>query len=266
MAEAEIPTDELLERAVAAARGDPDYEGNERGDTVGALFQRGGQAVFSAAAAWCRSPDALLRALGADVLGQLDWPKKLPFARDSEPLLVGLLSDSDADVVYSALIALSHLRVGSTAAIVPLASHPSAEVRYAVTFALGGREDALAQTTLIQLTVDSVARVRDWATFGIGILGELDGPEIRAALVARLTDDDDDVRGEAMHGLAERGDARAVPFILEELKQDKFLCVAVEAAAKLPDSSFLVHLEQALEANPEDDALKLAVERCRAVS
>ena len=58
---------------------------------------------------------------------------------------------------------------------------------------------------------------RNWATFALGALSELDSPAIREALAARLADADDEVRGEAIGGLAKRQDERAVDAILGEL-------------------------------------------------
>ena len=62
---------------------------------------------------------------------------------------------------------------------------------------------------LIALSADDDLDVRDWATFALGTLSEDDGAPLRDALAARLDDEDEDVRLEAVHGLALRGDARA---------------------------------------------------------
>ena len=53
-------------------------------------------------------------------------------------------------------------------------------------------------------------RVRDWATFALGTLADQDSRGLRDALVARLDDPDQETRLEAVHGLALRGDPRAV--------------------------------------------------------
>jgi len=68
---------------------------------------------------------------------------------------------------------------------------------------------------LIRLSADSSVEVRDWATFGLGSLTDVDTPEVRDAFVARLVDDDAIVRGEAFVGLAKRQDAR----VIEPLRQ-----------------------------------------------
>jgi HEAT repeat protein len=58
----------------------------------------------------------------------------------------------------------------------------------------------------------------------------LDTPTLREALFERLTDSDDDTRGEAMVGLANRRDRRVVPAIAKELASDCVGSLAVEAA------------------------------------
>ena len=61
---------------------------------------------------------------------------------------------------------------------------------------------------------------RDWATTTLGQAPGFDGPEIRAALLARATQDDDEmVRGEALHGLLLRGDRRCRSLLAAELDQ-----------------------------------------------
>jgi HEAT repeat protein len=67
----------------------------------------------------------------------------------------------------------------------------------------------------------------------LGTIIEVDTPEIRAALVARLDDPDDESRSEALVGLARRGDRRVVPALLKELHSDSVGSLAIEAAELL---------------------------------
>jgi HEAT repeat protein len=225
---AELSDAELARRAVAVMHDDPEHDRDESWAFVRALQRRGNQPVFQQAGAWCASPDAGLRRLGANVLGQLGAASGHPFASASTPILEGLLADPDESVVSSALVALGHLGVGDIATICALASSPSDLVRYKVAWCLGMRDDdPLALTTLLALTRDSDAEVRDWATFGVGTLFDADGPDIRQALVDRLDDSDAETRGEAMVGLARRGDTRAD--------------AAIAAAASDPSAGALVH-------------------------
>jgi len=61
--------------------------------------------------------------------------------------------------------------------------------------------------------------VRDWATFALGMLASEDSEQLRDALAARLGDPDPETRLEAVHGLALRGDQRAVEPALELLEE-----------------------------------------------
>src|SRR5439155_3515581 len=112
------------------------------------------------------------------------------------------LHDAEITVVSSALVALGHLGTGDAVSIASLVSHASEDVRYAVAYCLGARDEPIARKTLIILSHDSDPDVRSWATFGLGTLSNIDSEDIRLALLARLSDLDSDVRGEAMRGLA----------------------------------------------------------------
>ncbi len=83
---------------------------------------------------------------------------------------------------------------------------------------LSGIDDLDAIAGLIELSCDLDDDTRDWATFGLGSQTSLDTPELRDALAARLTDTDPEIRGEAMIGLARRGDERAHPAIEAALR------------------------------------------------
>ena len=92
--------------------------------------------------------------------------------------------------------------------------HPEADVRFAVTHALGGLENEQAIQALIDLSADPDHDARNWATFNLGSLIDTDSSSIREALVARLDEPDDEIRGEAIVGLSRRGDARAIPALM----------------------------------------------------
>ena len=221
---------ELCALAVAAMEADPEHDRDESWAIVSALRRRGSQAVFDQARAWCGARDAGLRRLGANVLGQLGPAGERPFASVSTPLLEGLLGDPDESVVSCALTALGHLGTGDTATICALASSPSDRVRYSVAWCLGRRHQPQALATLIALSRDLDAEVRDWATFGLGSLADADGPEIRQALVDRLDDDDAETRAEAMLGLVRRNDPRGDHAVAAALTQPDVRSQVQEAA------------------------------------
>ena len=128
---------------------------------------------------------------------------------------------------------------------------------------------------LIGLSADQDQDVRDWATFGIGSMIETDIPEIREALVARLTETDSEIRGEALVGLARRGDLRIVAPLLQELASispgvlRKWVVIG-EAADSITriaqeggDKNWLPILEKLKELGIGDAlAIEVAIERC----
>jgi hypothetical protein len=177
------------------------------------LHRRGTRDIYEQAAAWCGDRRWLMRCLGADILGMLGIDAHFPFAAESEPTLTRLLDDRDPDVLCSVCTAFGNLGVGDTARIAKLAIHPSSKARQAVAWCLGQREDSVARDTLIGLSADTEAVVRQTATSGLAGMMAADCEEIRLALVARLEDTDPGIRAEAMMGLAVRGDERATSAI-----------------------------------------------------
>ena len=227
---------ELLDAALTAARTDGTDQSDVRWSFVRALHRRPEKTIFERAASWCTNPDVVERTLGADVLAQLGSAPgggSRPFAAESAAILSGLLRDREERVIMSALYALGHLSAGDPSGIAPLSKHPSSGVRHAVAYALGGRADELSIRVLIDLSNDVDKEVRDWATFGLGSLSEVDTPELREALISRLSDEDAEVRGEALIGLAKRGDRRAISPVITALKSGTVDSLTLEAAEEL---------------------------------
>ncbi|MEU7866381.1 HEAT repeat domain-containing protein [Dactylosporangium sp. NPDC049140] len=122
-------------------------------------------------------------------------------------------------VLSSIAVAFGH--IGDERGVEPLVrmrAHADARVRDGVAFGLLGRDEPAALEALIELSGDADAQVRDWASFGLARRTTRDFPRLRAALAARLDDDDPDVRAEAIHGLAVRGDVRALEPLLQALE------------------------------------------------
>jgi HEAT repeat protein len=101
------------------------------------------------------------------------------------------------------------------------------------------QSDPRAIQALIGLSTDEDSVVRDWATFGLGTLTDYDSPELRDALIARLSDTCVDARFEALVGLARRKDNRALRPILESLSATTVYEMALEAAQELADPRLL---------------------------
>lgn len=185
---------------------------------VSELHEIGTREVLEQALDLTTSADPRVRARGADILGRLGIPRRT-FPEECLAAVIHLAThDTDPNVLYAAAIALGHLPdPKGTTTLARMADNDRSEVRQAVAFALAGRSDPQAVATLIRLAGDPIARVREWATFGLGELGTLDAPEVRAALYRRLDDDDRETRYEAIRGLTRCGDLRAVPSLIDVL-------------------------------------------------
>jgi len=200
-------------------------------DAVRALHWLGTREVLEEARSLCRSQCPRERELGADILGQLGvWPRTFP--EEGVAILSGMLSSEvDAVVLESIFIAFSFLHEpAAVPVIVPFCRHAGLDVRVAVAKALSGHDDPRAIRSLVELSGDDDAEVRNWATFGLGTQTELNTHEIREALVQRLDDCDDETFGEALVGLARRGDRRVIPSLITALGNDNVDHFALEAA------------------------------------
>jgi len=89
------------------------------------------------------------------------------------------------------------------------------------------------------LSKDQDRDVRDWATFALGSQTDLDTSELREALRTRLSDDDPEVRGEAMVGLSRRHDEHLKNAVLDELSGEFHGDWAFEAAEGIADPDFI---------------------------
>ena len=225
------PTTALLAAAAAAAIAS-DHDDRGLWDLIYALHERPTREVFEAAAAWCRSPRAALRHLGVCVLGELGLDASFPFARESEPVLLPLLEDSETTVVAAAALALGTLGADDTATLCRAASHAAADVRAAVARSLCELAGPGVIPTLIALTRDPDAGVRQQATSGLGGFDREDTEDVRLALVERLEDVDAATREEAIFALAQLGDDRvdaALRVALEEPETSELIEMAAMA-------------------------------------
>jgi HEAT repeat protein len=204
--------------------------------------------VFDISATWSKSADPLKRARGVDVLAQLGKipPNAVNSFPDESYAIVSELVQHEKDIVplNSAIAALGHL---DNDAAVPLIAqfhdHQNANIRFSVACSLGSFPNSdLSVSTLLILMEDSDSEIRDWATFGLGVLGVQDSPEIRDALFRRLTDEDENVREEAMVGLGKRKDRRVLPILTAAVQEPEIDIRVAEAASLL----------LGMESDPED--------------
>ncbi|WP_328299172.1 HEAT repeat domain-containing protein [Streptomyces sp. NBC_00435] len=142
----------------------------------------------------------------------------------------------------------------SAAALIARAGHEDpglrAEVASELPGALSGGAGDPVLAALVRLTSDAVASVREQATFALGQLAEVDGPEIRAALWRRVGDEDAETREEAVRGLAVRRDPGAVPLLAALLEEPTAYVRTFNAAAVLGDPGLLPSLHKYDPADP----------------
>jgi HEAT repeat protein len=212
-------TQELI--ALALAANDEDEAGSKWWEVVHLLHFRATREVFEAAKGLCGSASAVERRLGADVLAQIGVPERA-FPREALAILAAMVAGESApDVLYSVTCAIAHQRLDDVVPVLlRLKSHPSSHVRRAVASSLGGWDTPEAIGGLTELSMDEDEAVRDWATCGLGTMTDLDSPDLRAALAARLDDPDPVTRAEAMVGLARRKDERVLEALLAILHPD----------------------------------------------
>ncbi len=106
-------------------------------------------------------------------------------------------------------------------------------------FGLSGLEEISAIAGLIALSEDTDFDTRNWATFGLGSQCDTDTVELRRALLRRTDDDEAEIRGEALIGLARRKDERVKKLVIRELSEKFHGNWAVEAAEIFPNRAYL---------------------------
>ena len=211
------------------------------------IHYRGTSEELTLGVEYINSEDPLDRATGADILGQLGWTDQT-FLEESVKVLIPMLKDSDAYVAYCAAAALGHRSAPEAIPyIIDISKHKDPQVRFGVVSGLLGHEIPEAVSTLILMSKDIDTDVRNWALFGLGSQIDTDTPEIRKALFDGLSDPDDEARGEAMVGLATRGDSCVVDAILKEWEGMDIGQLSIEAAEHIGDLRLLPCLMEFLE-------------------
>lgn len=275
-------TDELLEEAAAAViykNSEDDVLSDKYWKPVCILHCRADNSVMTAATKLLTSETSEDRILAADILSQVAFGNETRRTKAADLLLPVFQRETNCEVLNSMAFAFGHIGdERSVPRLVELSSHPDESIRYAVVYGLSGQDNDRAIVTLIVLSADPDDDVGDWATFGLGTPTEVDTPELRNALIARLSDLDDETRNEALVGLTRRGDTRVVPAFLKELEfcppemLEEWRLItdaanaAIHSAKKNPDREWCSLLEK-LEALEIYDSMELqeAIEACKRV-
>lgn len=243
----------MVGRALAFASFDQRFTALEQ-----LVARAGGERSVRFARSCIDDGDQAPRALGFDIMGLL---------ATGEPSLVTVLvrtldeileeGEPAPELAWSMAHSLSGLEEPAVIGpLVRLARCGDPDVRWQVAVGLGrarDRYDGRGVATLVELTADADAGVRDWATLELGSVVPFDTPEVREVLVARLDDPVPDVRGEALVGLARRRSevlARVLPPLLT---LDRAGTLEVRAAMESGDRSYLPLLERLAEEGWDED-------------
>jgi HEAT repeat protein len=216
-----------------------DVEDETAWKAVNELRLVGTRKVFDFAVAQTQSLSWIARVRAVDIIAQIDNITGIThhFRAEAGKLIENLLrNESDLHVLNSCIIALGHYKYFEALDLIcKFSSHPASEIRYAVAVALGAMPDehGIVVSEQLQLMQDVDEDVRDWATFGLGVLSEVDTPVIRDALIQRLGDSHYDTRCEAMAGLAKRRDEHCLPLLLECLEDGNDGQLVTEAATNI---------------------------------
>jgi len=239
-------------------------------ESLALVHYRGGEEEFRLGEFYAASEDPINRAVGADILGQLGWQERT-YLQESLNILIPMLDDSDDFVIYCACCAIGHRSDEEAIShLIRLAEHENSQIRYGVTTSLSGLETEEAIDTLITLTKDSDRDVRNWAMFGLGTQTEADTALVREALIVGVSDNDSEIRGEALVGLAVRKDCRVIELILNEWNSfDDISILSLEAAEEISSPrlySKLVEYSETLECVgdvPFEFQLQSALDACQ---
>jgi HEAT repeat protein len=226
-----------------------------------ALHTLGDETAFARALELLAGESERERILGADILGQLGSPAGRPFLEQTLATLLDLCAhEQAADVLSAAVVALGHLADDrALPCVLGFVGHEDPALRQSVAFALPSLIDEANHTdqrgveALAALTNDPDDDVRDWATFGLGSQLQADTTRVRDALANRLADENPDVSGEALVGLARRADPRARETVRHRLLDQDADMFVLEAAAELHQPDLLPLLKALEVAGWEED-------------
>jgi HEAT repeats len=244
--------------------------------TISELQRRPNDETFRVAKALCEVGSEPSRVLGIHILSELGVVSGATYIEEGLPLVKRSTGERESvRVLRAALRALGRFRdPRALNDVAQYVSHPDAAVRFDVAVSLphvasDGFEEPEAVAALLALMEDTDPAVRDWATFGLGVLMETDTPEIRDALLRRTDDEDGDAAGEALVGMARRKDPRCLNLIVKRLEDGDVGNLIVEAAEELADPGCLPALytlraEKWHEGDSRGGLLASAIEACEA--
>lgn len=253
---------EIFAEAVAALRA---RTGSEDYDPVCHLRRvvEAPAIAFSLAVGYLSDRDPDARATACELLDMLS-DRHEHLRGDAATALIALAAtEMNEDVQWSIAKALGTTRDARTmTTLVTLAQHTDSDIRFQTAMSLSSvlpdNSDDAGVAALIRLCADDDPEVRNWATFGLGWITDIDGDDVRQALWQRTTDSYSQAREEGIRGLARRRVQAVLPLLTELLTEDT-VHVSTFYATELLGHPSLVPLLQKFEPGP---AITNALREC----
>ncbi|MFT5432039.1 MAG: HEAT repeat protein [Myxococcota bacterium] len=263
---------DLLDTAIAHDADGTDWDDRKYSKLRSQLFAQPTGPLFDALTELCGGDDADRRCLGLQLLGQLaGGSEETERLQASLPAVLTAVVDSDPDVATAGIHALAHLSANGVpwdAKVLRKAVGSQDDVlRHAAAAALGSGSicdrDPEAVRLMLFLVVDPDDDVRNWAVFGLGVQSNADSDLIRNALRKAAHDENHEIRGEALTGLAKRADPDALKLISQELSAEEASLLAVEAAEELGHPDLVEPLKALRKEVPDEaEAIDRAIAAC----
>jgi hypothetical protein len=231
-------------------------------ENIRELRSRANENIFKHCIRLTKSSNQKERIIAIDVLAQLGLTPR-PFYKESKKIFFDFLKkEKNLKVLFSVLYAIGHnndkLTSQEVAIICSFQKSKDEGIREGLVSALLSVDNKLAIETLINLTSDKAAHIRDWATFGIGTQIDKDNKIIREALRKRVDDKNQETKLEAIVGLAKRKDNRVKEIIERELMNGEYGTLLFEAIEELKEKDFLPLLRRNLKKAKVDKSINPA--------
>jgi HEAT repeat protein len=229
------------------------------------LRLRGDSEVFKLTKKLVYSKNSVYRDISASILSQFGYKTKL-HKGESVYLLSKLLNDKNEDVISTAIYAFGHRKCTRYAnQLASFVTYKSLQIKEALSFSLGGYESQECIDALILLMKDDNNYVRNWSTFSLAQITETNTKKICDALFENLDDKEQEVRGEALLGLASRKDERVKEAILKDLQRPFYGSWMFDSIVEMPDSRYLQYFDTYIDSLDDEDkkAFKRDIEKAK---
>ncbi|MFT5723206.1 MAG: hypothetical protein ACI9JN_000315 [Bacteroidia bacterium] len=195
-------------------------------NNISELRKRATKDIYDHAFKLAKSESDKKKIIGIDVLAQLGFDPRIR-QLETINLYFELLNNKQSDeVIFALFFGIGHnnenLAKKQVSKLIEFKDSKSNDVRYSLVSALSGIERLIAIETLIELSEDKFSSIRNWATFGIGTLSEVNNDRIINALWNRTKDKHQETKLEAIVGLAYRNEIVVKGQIIKELKNGEY--------------------------------------------